>query len=148
MLPLYSAGTVGKENASNILAGNNIYDYRDRAIDVTATGSTAWTISSNSIYNGTVATAITYAAASTQHGIRILGGSGYTILNNFIGGSAASAGGSSALYKSTAGLLTYEGIMLTTSSASPISYIKGKYNCQHDRVGCADSSGTKRISGY
>ena len=122
---VYSAGTVGKENVSNILTGNNIFDYRDRAIDVTATGSTGWTISGNSIYNGTIASAINFATLSTQHGIRILGGSGYTIQNNFIGGSAANTGGSAALYKSTAGLLTYEGVILTTSSASPISYIKG-----------------------
>ena len=122
---IYSSGTVGKENASNIISNNRIFDYKDRAVDITATGSTGWTITGNDIYNGSVSGGFTYAAASSQHGIRSLGGSGYGIQNNRIGGSAASAGGSSAVYKSTAGLLTYEGIMLTTTSASPISYIKG-----------------------
>src|SRR5207244_20014 len=76
-LCIYSAGTVGKENSTNTISNSTIYNYRDRALDVTATGSTAWTISGNSFYNGSVSASINFAAASTLHGIRVLGGSGY-----------------------------------------------------------------------
>ncbi len=122
---IYSAGTAANANSTNTISNNNIYNFHDRALDITATGSSGWTISGNSIYNGTVSGNINYAAASTLQGIRVLGGSGYSILNNYIGGSAASAGGGTALDTSSTGLLTYTGILLTTSSASPASNIKG-----------------------
>lgn len=122
---IYSSGTVGYENSSNIIANNNIYNFRDKGIDVTATGTTGWTISGNSLYNGDVTNITSYAAATTLYGIRILGGAGYTIQNNYIGGSSAQNGGTMASNTSTAGLLSYWGILLTTSAASPASYIKG-----------------------
>ena len=122
---VYSAGTVGNENSNNTISNNTIYNYRDRAIDITATGSTGWTISGNNIYNGSVTGTINYAASSTLHGIRMLGGSGYSILNNYIGGSAINASGSNAIYSSTSGNVSYQGISLTTTSASPVSNIKG-----------------------
>jgi hypothetical protein len=122
---IYSAGTVGKENTANIITGNSIFNYRDRALDITATGSKTWTISNNSFYNGSVTGTINYAAASTLHGIRILGGTGYSILNNYIGGSASLASGTAAAYSSTLGIISYQGILLTTSAATPVSNIKG-----------------------
>ena len=122
---IYSAGTVGKENTLNTFSNNSIYNYRDRGFDITATGSTTWTISANSFYNGDIAGAINYAAGSTLHGIRILGGAGYSILNNYIGGNANLASGTTCLYSTTLGNLSYQGILLTTTAASPISYIKG-----------------------
>src|SRR4029079_16314411 len=36
---IYSAGTVGNENSANTISNNNIYNYRDRGLDITATGS-------------------------------------------------------------------------------------------------------------
>ena len=128
---IYSGGTTGNENLSDTISNNNIYDYRDRGLDITATGSSAWSISGNSFYNGNVTAAINYAASATLHGIRILGGSGYSILNNYIGGSAILAAGANAVYSSTLGNLSYQGILLTTSSSSPASNIKGKYHCRH-----------------
>jgi hypothetical protein len=122
---IYSAGTTGSENSSNTISSNNIYNYRDRGIDIPATGSTAWTISGNSLYNGDVTGSINYAAASTLHGIRVLGGAGYSILNNYIGGNAVLAGGTAAAYASTLGNLSFQGILLTTTAASPASNIKG-----------------------
>jgi len=124
-LCIYSAGTVGKENSTNTISSNNIYNYRDRGLDLPATGTTAWMISGNSFYNGDASGSINYAAASTLHGIRILGGAGYSILNNYIGGNAALATGTNAVYSSTLGIISFQGILLTTSSASPASYIKG-----------------------
>ncbi|MEJ7738951.1 MAG: hypothetical protein WKF97_16115 [Chitinophagaceae bacterium] len=125
MVAVYSSGTSGKENASNTISNNNIFDYQRRAIDITGTGSTAWIISGNSLYNGNVSATINYAAASALHGIRILGGSGYTILNNYIGGNAAMAAGTNAVYASTLGNISFEGVALTTSTATPASNIKG-----------------------
>jgi len=122
---IYSLGTVGNENSANLISNNNIYNYRDRALDITATGTKGWTISGNSFYNGDVTASFNFAAASTLHGIRILGGTGYLISNNYLGGNAASAGGTSALYGSTAGNVSFQGIMLTTSAAAPASSIKG-----------------------
>lgn len=122
---IYSSGTTGYENANNVISNNTIYDYRDRAIDISATGSTQWTISNNSFYNGNASASVNYPAASELHGIRISGGSGYSITNNFIGGNAASATGTNAVYASTLGNIGYKGITLTTSSAIPASSIKG-----------------------
>ena len=128
---IYSSGTVGNENSNNTISNNSIYNYRDRAIDITATGSTGWIISGNNIYNGNVSGTINYAASSALHGIRVLGGSGYSILNNYIGGSAINASGSNAIYSSTSGNVSYQGILLTTTSASPASNIKGNTSCRH-----------------
>lgn len=122
---IYSAGTVGNENSGNTISNNSIFNYRDRALDITATGSTGWTISNNNLYNGDVTAAINYAGASTLHGIRILGGTGYSLVNNFIGGNAAQASGTKAVYSSTLGNLFYEGIVLTTSGSTPASLIQG-----------------------
>lgn len=124
-LCIYTAGTVGNENLSNTFSNNNIYNYRDRGLDIPATGSSGWVISDNSFYNGDVTGAINYAAASTLHSIRISGGSGYSILNNFIGGNAALATGTNAIYASTLGIISFQGILLTTTSATPASNIKG-----------------------
>ncbi len=124
LLGIYSAGTVGNENSSNTISGNNIYDFREKGIDITSTGTTGWTITGNSLYNGSAVSAVNFAAISL-YGIRVLGGAGYTISNNYIGGSAASAGGTAVTYGSTTGLITYWGILLTTSSATPASNIKG-----------------------
>ena len=122
-----SAGTnvSGFENLDNSILNNNIYNYRDRGLGIKSTGSNAWTISGNSFYNGAISAAITYASGSTLHGIRILGGSGYTVTNNYIGGSAALATGSNATYATTTGNLSYQGILLNTTSDVPESNIKG-----------------------
>lgn len=122
---IYSAGTVGKENSSNSISSCNIYNYRDRGIDLASTGSTGWTISGNSCYNGSVSSLVDYAAATTLQGIRILGGAGYTITNNYVGGSSALAAGAQAVYSSSTGLLTCQGILLTTTASTPTSNIKG-----------------------
>lgn len=122
---LYSAGTVGNENSANTISNNSIYGYRDRGLDISATGSTAWIISGNSLYNGHVTETINYPASSSLHGIRVLGGAGYSILNNYIGGSEILASGTNAIYSSTLGSISYKGILLATSDASPASEIKG-----------------------
>ncbi len=122
---IYSAGTTGNENSSNTVSNCSISGYKNRGLDISATGSSAWTISGNSIYNGNVSGTINYPASTTLQAIRVLGGSGYSILDNFIGGSANNASGTNALYSSNIGDISYQGISLTTTGASPVSNIKG-----------------------
>ncbi|MEO5998201.1 MAG: hypothetical protein ABIN89_15755, partial [Chitinophagaceae bacterium] len=124
LVGIYSGGTAGNEN-SNTISNNSIYNYQDRGLDIPATGSTTWTINKNSFYNGDVAGSVNYGAGSAIHGIRILGGAGYNIVNNAIGGSAPATSGTTAVYGSTLGILSYQGILLTTTNASPASAIKG-----------------------
>ena len=122
---IYSAGTVGNENSPIQFPIILFMIIVIRALDITSTGSTGWSISGNSFYNGNVTGSINYAASSALHGIRILGGSGYSILNNYIGGNASLASGANALYSSTSGNISYQGILLSTTSATPASDIKG-----------------------
>ncbi|MEJ0029108.1 MAG: hypothetical protein WDO15_01485 [Bacteroidota bacterium] len=121
---IYSAGTSGKENSTISITNNAIHGFADRGIDI-ALGSSDWTITGNSIYNGDVTGLIpAYTSGSAVHGIRVSTGAGYNVSNNFIGGSQVSAGGSNAVY-SSAGDVSFEGILMTTTSASPASSIKG-----------------------
>jgi hypothetical protein len=124
-IAVYAAGTPGNENAADTISNNIIFGYRDRGVDITASGATGWNISGNSFYNGDVSSTINYAAGTTLHGIRILGGSGYAVINNFIGGTIDQAGGTNAIYSSTLGDLSYQGILLTSTSALPVSQVKG-----------------------
>ncbi|MEO6001101.1 MAG: hypothetical protein ABIN89_29895, partial [Chitinophagaceae bacterium] len=121
---IYSAGTTGNENASNTISNNSIFNFRDRGLDISAAGSSAWNISNNSFYNGDISSLIDYSPASVVHAIRVQGGSGYTISNNFIGGNTAQASGADATYNSSTGNVSFYGIALTTSAAVPVSNIK------------------------
>ncbi len=122
-LCIYSAGTAGNENTANTISNNTLTNYRDKGLDIAAIGSKSWVISNNSCYNGAVAGSINYAANSILFGIRVLGGGNYSILNNYIGGSATLATGSNALYSSTLGNVAFYGIQV--SAATGISNIKG-----------------------
>ncbi|MBS0659860.1 MAG: cadherin-like beta sandwich domain-containing protein [Verrucomicrobia bacterium] len=92
---IYSFGTSAAiDNAGITISNNNIFDYFN-ANGITAginvnSASSGWTISGNSLYQTATRT---YLTANTHFGINVASGSGYTITNNFIGGSAASAGG-------------------------------------------------------
>lgn len=120
---IYSAGTTAYLNASNTISNNNIFNYISKGIDVSATGSTSWVINGNSFYKE-AAVFDTYNSTPAVHAIRILGGSGYTISNNYIGGEGSQLSGNNATYNSTVNL-GFTGIALTTTSATPASNIKG-----------------------
>jgi hypothetical protein len=119
---IYSAGTTGNENSTNTISNNELYDFGFRAIDITSTGSTAWTISGNSIY---ATLNISYnTAAATIHGIRVQGGNGYTISNNYIGGSGPNAATPSPTVSSTAFGVSFSGIVITGGSTT-VSTVTG-----------------------
>ncbi|MEO5892083.1 MAG: hypothetical protein ABIQ31_17680 [Ferruginibacter sp.] len=144
---IYSAGTTGNENSADTISNNTIAGFRDRGLDIEATGSTTWYVGGNSFYNGNITGTINYPASSALHGIRILGGSGYTILNNNIGGSDVLASGANAVYSSTLGDLSYQGILLTTNSASPVSNIKGNTVAAITVSSVPTSAGSKIFTG-
>ena len=76
-----------------------------------------------------------------------MGGSGYSILNNYIGGNAPLATGSNAVYASNLGNIGYQGILLTTSSATPASNIKGNTIAKISVIAAPVSAATNVFTG-
>jgi len=117
----YSAGTVGFENSSNTISSNEIKTTL-YGVNIQS-GSTAWTISDNSLYSvininfgsgaGTVIPLWIDAAGT---------GTGYIITNNKIGTNAANASGSNVTFTST-GAIKFEGIRLTTPALTILSQL-------------------------
>jgi len=120
---IYSSGTAAYPNTGITISNNNIYNYLTKGIEVGATGSSGWTIQDNSFFKE-AGIFNTYNSLPPVYGIRILGGAGYTISNNFIGGEGSHLSGGNATYDAT-GSFSYIGIMLTTGAATPASNIKG-----------------------
>lgn len=118
-----SLGTATSPNTAISISNNKIYNYTIKGIDVSATGSGNWTISGNSFYKE-AGIFDTYNPQYGIHAIRILGGTGYNILNNYIGGEGSHLSGNNAIYNAI-GILSFTGIYLASSAASPASYIKG-----------------------
>ena len=93
---IYSAGSaIGSQyNSFNTVSNCLIHDFYIPAggtpFAIGCFGSTAWTISGNSIYAANTQSPTT---ATTVFGIYIGSGDGYTVTNNYIGGSAALCGG-------------------------------------------------------
>ncbi len=93
---IYSLGTVGKENSENVISNNNIYDFlkngsASNGIFISS-NSTAWTVDGNSFYE-TTSFISTGTVAYNAIQINNTTGTGFNILNNNIGGSAALCGG-------------------------------------------------------
>lgn len=92
---IYSFGTSAAiDNSGNTISNNNIFDYFNAGGITTGinvnSGSSGWTISGNSLYQTATRT---YTTANTHSGILVASGSGYTVSNNVIGGSAANGAG-------------------------------------------------------
>jgi hypothetical protein len=117
---LYSGNSL---NSRNSIIGNNFSNFylsggSAYGININAAG-TGWVISGNSIYQ----TASRTSTAGTLYGINIVGGGGYTITNNFIGGTAPNAGGTALTATGTAAAFRFSGIFLTLSGA--VSSVQG-----------------------
>lgn len=91
-----SNGTATKTNDNITISNNNFVDCLGAGINV-ATNSSGWTITGNSFYQSA-----SFTPANDIYGILINTGSGYTISGNYIGGQAASCGGSSYTLNSSA----------------------------------------------
>ena len=94
---IYSLGTSAKENSSNTISNNNFYDFLNSGLDSYGVNlgnySTTWTISSNSFYE-TASFVPTADAKYRIINIDNTSGIDFTVSSNYIGGSAASCGGS------------------------------------------------------
>jgi hypothetical protein len=115
---IYSLGTAGKENSGNTISNNLIFDFLKHG--TTSNGillslySIAWTISGNSFYEtGSFAPAgsVTYNAIQINN----LLGNGFTITDNFIGGSSVQCGGT-AWTKTNANNNAFLGVNLTVGT--------------------------------
>ena len=87
---IYSLGeSWAKRNLGNTISSNKFINCISGGIFLDSYND-AWTISGNSFYQTT-----SYAASAVMYGIHLYNtGSGYTISGNYIGGQAASCGGS------------------------------------------------------
>jgi ubiquitin len=118
---IYSLGTTGALNSGNTISNNNIYDFLNRGAASNGiklgSNTTAWTISGNSFYEKAsfVPTATVYYRIIN---IDNASGINFTVSNNYIGGSAASCGGTS-WTKTAANGNDFYAIYLNVGTATP-----------------------------
>jgi autotransporter-associated beta strand protein len=116
---IYSVGDgTTKKNTSNVITSNNFVDCTSRGVYLDVHNDT-WTISNNHFYQTAAIT-----PGSTMYGIHIVNdGSGYTISGNYIGGQAASCGGSAYTLNSSAN--HYFPIYLSVTGTTTTTSIQG-----------------------
>ncbi len=121
---IYSLGTSGNDNSGNTISNNNIYDFLNPTtasygINLSSY-NTAWIITGNSFYE----TGSFVPASTAEYRVININNTGinYTVSNNYIGGSAANCGGSTAWTKTNAYDNTFYAIYFGagTSTASNI----------------------------
>jgi hypothetical protein len=132
---IYALGTntAGQENSGNTISNSNIYNFfisTTTSCGILLGGNTmsniGWTIDGNSFYQ-TVARNFTavngeFRVISIEH----TAGTDYTIINNYIGGSAPLCGGGAWTQTGNAGIATnFLGIRLSLSSNAPGASIQG-----------------------
>ncbi len=107
---VYSSGSAGAPNGTNTVSGCNVFNFTNAGVLVTATGAgNGWVVNPSSFYS-------TAARTTALTAISIQGGSGHSILNNSIGGTAPLAAGANLATSST-----FVGISLAVGTASPTS---------------------------
>jgi len=121
---IFSGGGSGAPNTGNIISNNEFKDFMMPAsisagIYLNGVANTAWTISGNSFYESAP---FTTTAVNSFCVIQITGGTGYTITNNYIGGSAAQCGGT---WTKTGSNNVFIGIALTLTAGEPASTVQG-----------------------
>jgi hypothetical protein len=122
---LYSNGATGTSaqfNSGNTVSNCNIFDYYSTSASNGwglrfDNGNSGWTITGNSFYQ-TVSRA---AVASSVFGIGVFSGDDFTITNNFIGGSAPSAGGTAWTTTGTTVAHRFVGMQLNVGTTTPSS---------------------------
>lgn len=127
---IVSNGTASAQNSNNTIDNCNIYNFYQNGnpgigIYLT-TGSNAWTISNNSLYQ-------TVTRTSTTTNTRLFpitivnSGAGYQVIGNYIGGTAPQCGGTAmTLTTSTGGVNNFiYAIYISTVGVSPVTNIQG-----------------------
>jgi hypothetical protein len=89
---IYSQGIAGVFNANNTIMDNEIANFSNSGVVIDQQNGNDWVITGNSFYNNLPISLNTnqYACINIVPGVN---GSGYIINNNWIGGTAANAGG-------------------------------------------------------
>ena len=102
---IYSSGTTDSENSGDTIRNNNIYNFFKHGSSSNgvflSSNTTGWTISGNSFYE-TASFAPTADASFNTIQINNTSGTNFTVSGNFIGGSAASCGGTNPWTKTNA----------------------------------------------
>ncbi|HSS22813.1 MAG TPA: DUF4214 domain-containing protein [Pyrinomonadaceae bacterium] len=107
---VFSSGSASAPNGTNTVSGCNVFNFTNAGVLVTATGAgNGWIVNPSSFYQ-------TAARTTAATGISIQGGSGHSVLNNSIGGTAPNAGGAN-----WATSQTFRGIDLTVGTAAATS---------------------------
>lgn len=120
---IYALGSVGKENDNNTISGCNIYNFYKTSSNgygiYIADGNSKWTISGNSIYQTSSRSNVDF------YGIYIVNaaGSEFDIKGNYVGGQAASCGGSALTITDSGYHPWFRGIYVNCSTTG-ISYVR------------------------
>jgi hypothetical protein len=148
---IYASGTTtttATNNSSNTISNNNIFNFFIPTSATTSgitvsSGNTDWTINANSFYQTSTRTATASTAQINVINIsNSSSGNNFTITNNFIGGSQASAGGSA---WTVTGAFTsrFRGISLSIGTTTASS-VQGNTIAN---INFTSSSGTSTIPG-
>ena len=116
-----STGTTAQNNSSNTVSNCNVFNFHfggGNAAGVSlVSGSTDWTITGSSFYQ----TAVRTAVAAEVWAVYVNTGSNMVVTNNFIGGSAPSAGGTAWTTTGTSAAYRFTGIELRVGTTTPSS---------------------------
>ncbi len=124
--PVNAIGSIGassKDNSGNIIRNNSIFNFLSRSMVSYGINlwnyNTTWTITGNSFYE-TASFVPTSSVAYYAINIYYTSGTGFTVDNNYIGGSAASCGGT-AWTKTAAFNNTFTAINLNVGTGTATS---------------------------
>ena len=121
---LGSIGTAAQSNSSNTVSNCNVFNFVaangvDAAGGLLDVGNTDWNLTSNSFYQTATRTAV--AANVRAIYINNPSGNNFTVTGNFIGGSAANAGGTAWTTTGTSAGCRFQGIRLNVGTTTPSS---------------------------
>ena len=118
---IFSSGTAGRENSSNVISSNSIFNFLNLANAsngiLISLNSTVWSISGNSFYE-TLPFNPTLSVAYSMLRIDNPSGDNFTIEGNFIGGQAPLCGGP-AWDKSNSSNNSFVAILLNAGTSVP-----------------------------
>ncbi|MDD2797376.1 MAG: hypothetical protein PHV20_02160 [Bacteroidales bacterium] len=117
---LYSKGYAGAPSIDNTIVDNEFSQFLRSGISTSGlylygSENRDWTIVGNSFYDDAT-TFVPSATALSYYAINIAGGKGFTVSDNYIGGSSLRCGGS-ALTKTNAGDNTFSAISVTSTES-------------------------------
>jgi hypothetical protein len=154
---VYSLGTSGKSNDANTISNCNIYDIFNASAKsvgvLMAANTSGWTVSDNSFYQTTSrSTSATWSAIELNN--KAAGGNGFTISNNFIGGTAPLAASGTMTFTHTStgnfsgiSIYGFSGASANTISGNTLKNISITCNQTNLHFGIYHSDGTVNISG-